>query len=398
VTELTDLTETARVVVCCGTGGVGKTTTAAVFALAAARAGRDAVVITIDPAKRLADTLGLADLGDEPREIPAARWDPDRRARPPGRLSALMLDTRATFDGLVHRHATEDEQATRILSNRFYRNIAGALSGTQEYMAMEKLHQLHEEGGYDLIVVDTPPSRHALDFLDAPQRLTRLLDNRIFRFLMMPTRTYLRVASNAVQRFLRTVGRVIGAEVLDDIVAFFRAFEGMEQGFRERATRVDELLAEPSTAFVLITTPRRDAVDEAEFFAAQLRDADLAVAALIVNRANPDFGPREPVDLRARAETLRRQTDRAALRLAARYENLADYTELSQRERRELADVGARIGAATVGYVPALAHDVVDFAALDSVATHLFPPARRGAGAAPNPGSPRPDRRAPGTE
>ena len=308
-----------------------------------------------------------------------------------------MLDTRATFDGLVRRHAGDDEQATRILANRFYRNIAGALSGTQEYMAMEKLHELHEEGGYDLIVVDTPPSRHALDFLDAPQRLTRLLDNRIFRFLMMPTRTYLRLASNAVQRFLRTVGKVIGAEVLDDIVAFFRAFEGMEQGFRERATRVNELLAEPSTAFVLITSPRRDAVNEAEFFAARLREADLAVAALIVNRANPDFGPRQPVDLRAQAGTLRRQAGGAALRLAARYENLAAYTELSQRERRELADVGARIGAATVVSVPALAHDIVDFAALDAVATHLFKPLHQ-PGAAPTPGPPEAGRRPPGPE
>jgi anion-transporting ArsA/GET3 family ATPase len=393
VTDLTELAERSRVVVCCGTGGVGKTTTAAVFALAAAHSGRDAVVVTIDPAKRLADTLGLADLGDEPREIPPARWDPAGQARPSGRLSALMLDTRATFDGLVRRHARDDEQAERILANRFYHNIAGALSGTQEYMAMEKLHELHEDGNYDLIVVDTPPSRHALDFLEAPQRLTRLLDNRIFRFLMMPTRTYLRVASNAVQRFLRTVGKVIGAEVLDDIVAFFRAFEGMEQGFRERATRVNELLAEPSTAFVLITSPRRDAIEEAEFFAARLREANLAVAALIVNRANPEFGPREPVDvLRAQARTLRDRADSAARRLAARYENLADYTELSQRERSELADVGARIGASTIAYVPALAHDVVDFAALDVVATHLFNPALDDPGVTPTPGPPGPGR------
>jgi anion-transporting ArsA/GET3 family ATPase len=398
VTDLTELAEHAQVVVCCGTGGVGKTTTAAVFGLAAAQAGRNAVVVTIDPAKRLADTLGLADLGDEPREIPADRWDRVSSAQSRGRLSAMMLDTRATFDGLVDRYATDEEQATRILTNRFYRNIAGALSGTQEYMAMEKLHELHEEGGYDLIVVDTPPSRHALDFLDAPQRLTRLLDNRIFRFLMMPTRTYLRVASNAVQRFLRTVGKVIGAEVLDDIVAFFRAFEGMEQGFRERATRVNELLSESTTAFVLITSPRRDAVDEAEFFAARLREADLTVAALVVNRANPDFGPREPAALRMQAQTLRGQADDAARRLAARYENLADYTELSHRERSELADVGARIGATTVVYVPALAHDVVDFAALDTVAAHLYHPTPHQPGGAPTPRPPAPDRHRPGAE
>ena len=326
--------------------------------------------MTIDPAKRLADTLGLAGLGDTAHEIPRARWD-DGGAPPSGRLSALMLDTRATFDRLVRRYARDPDQADRILANRFYRNIASALSGTQEYMAMEKLHELHEEGGYDLIVVDTPPSRHALDFLDAPKRLTRLLDNRIFRFLMMPTRTYVRVASSAVQRFLRTVGKVIGGDVLDDIVAFFRAFEGMEQGFRERAARVDELLVASTTGFVLITSPRRDAVDEAEFFAGRLREAGLTIAALVVNRVHPDFGVEgSTADLRAEAHAA--LDGDAATRLAERYENLADYTDLGDRERRQLANVGARIGATTVVYVPSLAHDVVDFAALDTVARHLL--------------------------
>ncbi len=371
MTGLGELVEERDVIVCCGTGGVGKTTTAAVLALAAARRGRDAVVVTIDPAKRLADTLGLVGLGNTAHVIPRARWA-DGATAGDGRLSALMLDTRATFDGLVRRYARDEEQADRILGNGFYRNIASALSGTQEYMAMEKLHELHEEGGYDLIVVDTPPSRHALDFLDAPQRLTRLLDNRVFRFLMMPTRTYVRVASNAVQRFLRTAGKVIGAEVLDDIVAFFRAFEGMEAGFRARAARVDELLLAPTTVFVLITSARRDAVDEAEFFAGRLRDADLGVAALVVNRVHPDFGEHRPVDaLREEARAAERRGSDAADRLAARYDTLADYVALADEERHRLADVGARIGAATVVYVPSLAHDIVDFEALDAVARLL---------------------------
>jgi anion-transporting ArsA/GET3 family ATPase len=374
VSTIADLVEQRHVMVCCGTGGVGKPTVAAVRARAAARAGRDAVVVTIDPAKRLADTLGLAELGDAPREIPRSRWDPDGQAPRHGRLSALMLDTRATFDGLVHRYSADAEQADRILGNRFYRNIAGALSGTQEYMAAEKLRELYDEGGFDLIVVDTPPSRHALDFLDAPQRLTRLLDNRIFRFLMMPTRTYLRAASNAVQRFLRSVGRAIGAEVLDDIVAFFRAFEGMEPGFRDRAARVSELLLDPATAFVLITSPRRDAVDEAEFFAGRLQESELSVSALIVNRVHPDFGGRAPDRLRARAVELSGHADPASARLRARYENLADYTELGDRDRRSLRAVAGRIGAATVAYVPSLPHDVVDFAALDAVAGLLVGP------------------------
>ncbi len=181
-----------------------------------------------------------------------------------------MLDTKSTFDRLVTGNAVTPEQAQRILDNRFYRNVSGALGGTQEYMAMEKLHELHDAGDYDLIVIDTPPTRHALDFLDAPRRLLRLLDNRIFRMLMMPTRAYLKVASLAVQTFLHTVAQVVGSEAIDDVVAFFRAFEGMEAGFRDRALAVEELLASPDTAFVLVTSPRRDAMEEAQYFAHQL--------------------------------------------------------------------------------------------------------------------------------
>lgn len=245
---------------------------------------------------------------------------------------------------------------------------------------MEKLHELHEEGGYDLIVIDTPPTRHALDFLDAPARLTRMLDNRIFRFLMLPTRTSLRVAGFAVQAFLKTVSKVVGTEVIDDVVAFFRAFEGMEAGFRERAAAVTEILADPNTAFVLVTSPRRDAVGEAEFFAERLRETQLSVSALVVNRVHPDFGETEEIDrLRERSVAIAAaaeaatETDvrAAATRLATRYENLADYAALAHRERAELAGVGERIGAGVVAYVPSLAHDVVDFTALDAVATHL---------------------------
>ena len=215
---LTALVEQDAIVICCGSGGVGKTTTAAVIAQEAARRGRDAVVVTIDPAKRLANTLGLDALSDAPSEVPRELWDPEGTSPESGRLSALMLDTKTTFDRLVTRYAAGEEQAERILANGFYRNVSGALSGTQEYMAMEKLYELHEGGGYEIIVVDTPPTRHALDFLDAPDRLLRMLDNRIFRLLMMPTRAYLRVASVAVQTFLRTVSRVVGSEVVDDIV------------------------------------------------------------------------------------------------------------------------------------------------------------------------------------
>src|SRR6202022_4055239 len=174
-------------------------------------------------------------------------------------------------------YAASAEQAEGNLANRLYRNISGALSGTQEYMAMEKLYQLHDEGRFDLVVVDTPPTRNALDFLDAPRRLTRFLDNRIFRLLMMPTRAYLRAVGIATQTFLRTVSKVVGSEVVKDAVDFFTAFEGMEQGFRTRAQRVLELLSEPETAFVLVAAPRKDAVAEALFFARRLQESSISI-------------------------------------------------------------------------------------------------------------------------
>ncbi len=377
-----ELIERHGVVVCCGSGGVGKTTIAAVIALEAARRGRRVCVVTIDPAKRLADALGLEDLSDSPSEIDPTRWRTDGE-RPSGHLSALMLDAKSTFDRLVSGYATTPDQAERILENRFYRNVSGALGGTQEYMAMEKLHELHDGGDFDLIVVDTPPTRHALDFLEAPRRLLRLLDNRIFRLLMMPTRAYLKVASVAVQTFLRTVARVVGSEAIEDVIAFFRAFEGMEAGFRERAIAVEELLGADETAFVLVTSPRRDALEEAQYFERQLEQTGQSIDALIVNRVHPTFGDESSAGLRATAAELHRQgaeepdaeVAAAASRLAARYENLADFRDVAQLERAHLDGVRGRVGSATISYVPYLARDVFDFEALHAIGEVLFEPA-----------------------
>jgi anion-transporting ArsA/GET3 family ATPase len=369
VTSIQEIVTSSSVVVCCGSGGVGKTTTAAVLALEGARRGRNACVVTIDPAKRLANALGLDALADTPSEIDRGRWAVNG-ASTDGRLSALMLDTKSTFDRLVVRNATDPEQAERILQNSFYRNVSGALGGTQEYMAMEKLHELHDEGGFDLIVVDTPPTRHALDFLDAPRGLMGLLDNRIFRLLMLPTRASLKVASAAVRMFLRTVAKVVGSEVIEDVVAFFRAFEGMEEGFRERALAVEQLLADASTAFVLVTSPRRDAMQEATFFAERLRDHGQNVAALIVNRVHPMFGDEIPAGLRARAEDLREHPESGTdieERMAQLYDNLADFREIALHERRNVEGLHERVQTASVTYVPYFVNDVYDFEALHAV-------------------------------
>jgi anion-transporting ArsA/GET3 family ATPase len=357
--SLRQLVEERRILVCCGSGGVGKTTTAAVLALEAARAGRRAVVVTIDPARRLADALGLEGLTGTPSRI-EGDW--------PGELWALMLDTKSTFDDLVVENASSPEQGERILANRFYRNISGALSGTQEYMAMEKLYELNQRTDFDLVVVDTPPTRNALDFIDAPRRLTRFLDHRLFRMITSPGRGVLKAVNVAAQTFLRTVAKVVGAEVIDDAVAFFQAFEGMEQGFRDRADAVFHLLSDEDTAFVLVASPRRDTIEEATYFAEKLAEADIAVRALVVNRMHPRFGDGLAEATRERADTLE-GTDLGGL-----YRNLAEFQLVASREDEHLAGLAEAVAPAPVVRVPFLSTDVHDLAGLSDLATHILPP------------------------
>ncbi len=221
---------------------MGKTTTAAALAMRGAEKGLRACVVTVDPARRLADALGVADVGNEPHLVSP----PSGVRRWAGELWAVMLDAQTTFNELVDRYAADADQAKAIFANPVYRNMSGGLSGTQEYMAVEKLYELQETGQFDLIVVDTPPSQHALDFLEAPSHLARLLDNRVFRLLMAPTRVGLRAVELGAQLMLRTIAKVAGGQVVADTVQFFTEFEGMEQGFRERAERAQALLHQPA--------------------------------------------------------------------------------------------------------------------------------------------------------
>ena len=355
--RLDEIAAERSIVVCCGSGGVGKTTSAAAIAVAAADRGRRACVVTIDPAKRLADALGLDALTNEPSRVAGA-------GQAGGELWALMLDTTATFDDVVRRHAATAEQAETILANRIYRNITGSLSGTQEYMAMEKLHDLHTSGRFDLVVVDTPPTRNALDFLDAPRRLTRFLDHKLFRLLTMPARSYLRAVSVAAQAFLRSITRVVGGEVVADVLAFFTAFEGMEEGFRQRAKAVYDLLEDPSTAFVLVASPRGDAVEEALFFASKLAEARITVQALVVNRVHPAFG--EGLGPRGGLPA----PDGSALALLER--NLADLDAVAAHERSHLATLSRQVTPAPTVTVPFLPGDVHDLDGLRQVVAALF--------------------------
>ena len=359
---LGDVIDRRQVLICAGPGGVGKTTCAAAIALEGARRGLRACVVTIDPAKRLGDALGLASLSNDPHKVtldPAAPGD--------GGLWALMLDTKSTFDDVVRRYASSDEQASSILSNRLYRNISGVLGGTQEYMAMEKLYALHSCGRFDLIVVDTPPTRHALDFLDAPSRLLRFLDNRVFRILMSPTRSGLRAIGAATNLLLRGIAKVVGGAVVNDAVAFFTAFEGMEQGFRDRAANVSALLGDDRTSYILVASPRRESVTEAIFFADRLGDSAERVDALIANRMFPDFGPVPPgVDLTV--DDLGTHPHGLEVWMA----NLADFERIRSREEAHVAELAERLPTTPIVKVPFLADDVHDLEGLDELRAYLF--------------------------
>jgi anion-transporting ArsA/GET3 family ATPase len=357
MTSLVELVEDRRIVICTGTGGVGKTTIAAVLALEAARRGRRAVVVTIDPAKRLADTLGLGELSNTPSLI-EGDW--------PGELWAMMLDTKTTFDELIATNATDGAQAERILGNRFYRNISGALSGTQEYMAAEKLHELHESGRFDLVVVDTPPTRHALDFLDAPARLTRFLDHKLYRALMAPTKASLKVVNLAASAVAKAIGKVVGGDALEDGLDFFGAFDGMEQGFRDRGARVQALLTDRATAYVLVASPRADTVAEATYFAERLAQSALPVAALVVNRVHPRFGKGLGPAARKRAKAA------VGTPLEGLARNLAEFRTMADGEERHLVDLAERVKPAPVARVPFLPHDVHDLDTLAEIASFLF--------------------------
>ncbi|MEX2291412.1 MAG: ArsA family ATPase [Mycobacteriales bacterium] len=283
VLEVDAVLDTARILVCTGAGGVGKTTTAASLALRAAERGRRTVVLTIDPARRLAQSMGLSELDNSPRRV--AGIDGTRG----GSLDAMMLDMKRTFDEIVLTHA-EPGKAQAILDNPFYQALSSSFAGTQEYMAMEKLSQLEATGAYDLIVVDTPPTRSALDFLDAPERLTTFLDGRMIKMLLAPAkaggRAYLKVVSAGFTVFTNVLTKIIGASVLQDVSQFVAALETMFGGFRERAQATYDLLKAPGTAFVVVAAPERDALREAAYFVERLAQEQMPLAGLVVNRVH----------------------------------------------------------------------------------------------------------------
>jgi len=346
------------IVVCCGSGGVGKTTTSAALALRAAERGRRAVVLTIDPAKRLAQALGLEALGNEPGRVPGA-------GAHDGELHAMMLDMRRTFDEMVQTHTTPDRAAT-ILANPFYQTISTSFSGTQEYMAMEKLGQLAATGSWDLIVVDTPPSRSALDFLDAPQRMSTFLDGRMIRLLSSPARAggrgLRKIVGAGFTLFARAVSTILGGQLLADASAFVQAFDTMFGGFRERATATYSLLRSPGTAFVVVASPEPDALREAAYFVDRLSAERMPLAGLVLNRTHPVLAPLSATRARAAADSVRGAPLAAAvLRLHA------DRCDLADREERLLSRFTGAHPGVPVTRVPVVAADVTDLDGLRGI-------------------------------
>jgi len=349
----------SKVVVCCGSGGVGKTTTAAALAIAATRRGRRVVLITIDPAKRLADALGVGSLSNDPARVPL---DGDAQ------LWAMMLDARATFDAVIRAQSRNETQAERILNNPFYVNIASRLSGSQEYMAAEKLYELANDDRFDLVVVDTPPTREALDFLEAPQKLMNFLDHRVYRWLMTPARGGLKVLNIAAQPILRTIGRVIGADVLADAIDFFQAFEGIEPGFVRRAGAVQSLLKSDECRYVVVSSARRDTVDEAVYFVDRLSERSVDVAGLVLNRLQPSFGDGTAKSALAAARAARKAGDD---NIAVLQENLAHVRLVAEAERVVIEPLLTRTTGAAVARIHQRAGDVHDLDTIDALGREI---------------------------
>jgi anion-transporting ArsA/GET3 family ATPase len=367
---LADVVAERHVIVCTGSGGVGKTTSAAALALGAARSGRRTIVLTIDPAKRLAQSLGLSTLDNTPRAVKGV-----------DNLEAMMLDMKRTFDEVIDRHATDRERAQRIKNNRFYKQLSSSLAGTQEYMATEKLYDLHNTGMYDCIVIDTPPTRNALDFLDAPKRLTDFLEGRFLRMFLAPGlaagKFATRAAGFGAGLFMKAASRLTGQAVLGDLAEFFQSFEGMYDGFKQRAQGVYRLLQSPTSAFVVVATPEVPALQEARYFLQRLAQDGMPTAGLIVNRVTPP--PHEGLsavapDAAHRAAKKLRKGSVEQQAVAALFDLYADRLGVTRRERHNIAAALHGINPRALVEVPLMDSDVHDVADLDRIANVLLAP------------------------
>jgi anion-transporting ArsA/GET3 family ATPase len=374
--SLLPLMEERRIIVCAGAGGVGKTTVAAALALGAALRGKRVLCLTIDPAKRLADALGLGELGPEPRAVAPERFQ-ELGVSVPGTLSVLVLDTKSTFDELVARHAPSPEARDRILKNRLYHYMSTSLAGTQSYMAMEKVLAVESDPRFDLVVLDTPPTSDALDFLDAPERLIEALDSPAMRWLVQAFssngRLSLNVLARGVATLLRSLGKLTGQGFLEHLAEFVSELNELFGGFKARASKVGQAFRGPQFAYVIVATPTAPALAEARFFAERLADGGMRGDAIVMNRVHPRGEHAELPALRqALASHGLSETLAESVAAAAHEEHQQGELDAAELTRfaRELARL--RGGAPPVIELPVLAGEVHEFRTLRTIAERLL--------------------------
>ncbi len=368
--SLEELIRDKKVLICCGSGGVGKTTTSAALALFAASKGYKTLVLTIDPAKRLANSLGIQDIDFQEKEIPENEF---KKALVPKKapLFAMMLDTKRTFDGIILKYASNELQAQAILENPLYQQLSNMIAGSQEYMAMEKLFEIVQERDYDLIVLDTPPSRHALDFLDAPQKMSNMIGDSIMKWFLKPSlfvsRAGLKFLDQAMRQIFKSFDQVAGIEFLQDLSTMFVTTSGLLGGFQERAERVQTLLHHDKTSFLLIASPQAIPLREADFFYKKIKEYTLPFSGFIFNRVQflPEEGDGCPKGLRKKVQDEYQEVGRL-------------FKNLSQRDHRELQKFQKRLGLSPMSYVfrvvPQLDHDIHDLKGLYELGKILFSP------------------------
>lgn len=367
--SIEDLLDGVSVCICVGSGGVGKTTSSAAIAAGMAARGRKVAVLTIDPAKRLADSLGLHELGNDELRVDPELFERAGVETNGGELWATMLDAKATFDEVVGRHAPDEESRERILNNRIYQQISGALAGSQEYMAMERLYELNESGEYDLLVLDTPPSRNALDFLDAPRRLIQFVDGRAIRIFIRPTGLGMKVAGRGFGLVHSLLRKLTGTDLIQDLTEFFTAMSGMVGGFRQRATRVEELLADEETSFLIVCGPAGEPIEEAVYLREKLDEGELPFGGLIVNRVHSQG-----------AEDGKAPPSGAVMKKALGDADLAERviasfdaaSALAERDERNIERLSERIGPAPLIRIPEQTDEVHDLEGLLALGPHLF--------------------------
>lgn len=352
-----------QIIVCCGSGGVGKTTTAAAVALEAASRGKKAIVLTIDPAKRLATAMGVDALSNEPREISLPVTSP---SLPRARLFAMMLDTKRTFDRLIEKYASSPQAREAILNNQLYQHMSNMIAGSQEYMAMEKLYEIYQEGDFDLLVLDTPPTRHALDFLEAPQRMVNITENSLLKWFLKPgffAGTGLRVLGRGAEKILSVFDRLAGFGFLHELSEMVSLISSLLGGFHDRARSVYELLRKNFVGFLLVTSPSSVSIQDALYFHQKIKEYGLPFMGFVINRIHEPGGPLKEEELTLLSPSLREKV----------LQQLRNYEQLALRDQRAIALL-KKMGGKNVLYasVPLFGADVHDLDGLVRLNKALF--------------------------